>query len=297
MRITVFLQFSKKPGINPFVICGNSAQAGGNRVQALSLPRRGWMRSNFGFLHPVLAAALGICSAQLLFGVQTPATQAPAPSKPLASTPAHKTVHSRKRPSAARHIATTAQAAAAAPKPVSPPPPDWPANDKPVDASVTWDSHGLRIDADNSSLEQILRDVSTATGAKVEGLDTDQRVYGKFGPGQARDVLSQLLQGTGYNVVMIGDQGQGTPRQIVLSTPNSAGAHPAANANAAQAAASDDDSDTDDQPQTPPNVMPMHPGFAPGAPPRSPLQIQMQQQQLLRQQQQQQEQQGNPPQN
>jgi hypothetical protein len=141
-----------------------------------------------------------------------------------------------------------------------------------------------------------LKDVSTATGAEVEGMAADQRVFGKYGPGAARDVLSQLLQGTGYNVLMIGDQGQGTPRQIVLSTPTSAGAHPGANASAAQAAAGDDDTDADDQPQPPPAVMPTHPGFAPGGPPRSPLQIQMQQQQLQRQQQQQ-DQPGNPPQN
>jgi len=82
---------------------------------------------------------------------------------------------------------------------------------------VVWDSHGLRIEAANSSLQQILGDVSTDTGAKVEGLRSDQRIFGTYGPGSARDVLSQLLDGTGYNVLMIGDQGAGTPRQIVLS--------------------------------------------------------------------------------
>ena len=95
--------------------------------------------------------------------------------------------------------------------------PHWPLNDRPAEAFVVWDSHGLRINATNSSLQQILKDVSTATGTKVEGLTTDQRVFGNYGPGQARDVLSQLLQGSGYNVLMIGDQGQGVPRQILLS--------------------------------------------------------------------------------
>jgi hypothetical protein len=95
--------------------------------------------------------------------------------------------------------------------------PDWPVNEKPGPANVVWDSHGLRIDASNSSLEQILKDVSTDTGAKVEGLHTDERIFGTYGPGTAREVLSQILDGSGYNVLMIGDQGQGTPRQIVLS--------------------------------------------------------------------------------
>jgi hypothetical protein len=84
---------------------------------------------------------------------------------------------------------------------------------------VVWDSQGLRIVADNASLAQILDDVSADTGAKVEGMGADQRIFGVYGPGPARDVLSELLDGAGYNVLMVGDQGQGTPRQIVLSSP------------------------------------------------------------------------------
>jgi hypothetical protein len=91
-------------------------------------------------------------------------------------------------------------------------------NETPGKPAITWDSQGLKIDATNSSLRQILNDVSTATGAKVEGFGTDERVFGEYGPGQARDVISQLLHGSGYNVLLIGDQGAGTPRQIVLST-------------------------------------------------------------------------------
>ena len=90
--------------------------------------------------------------------------------------------------------------------------PDWPVNDKPSPASVVWDATGLRINASNSSLQQILSEVSTETGTKVEGMGADQRVYGVYGPGQARDVLSQLLQGSGYNVLLAGDIGQGAPR-------------------------------------------------------------------------------------
>ena len=54
-------------------------------------------------------------------------------------------------------------------------------------------------------------------------MNSDERVFGAYGlRSQARDVLAQLLQGSGYNVIMIGDQGQGTPRQLLLS----AFAHP-----------------------------------------------------------------------
>ena len=60
---------------------------------------------------------------------------------------------------------------------------------------MVWDSQGLKIDASNSSLAQILKDVATATGARWQGLEQDQRIFGSYGPGPARDVLTQLLDG------------------------------------------------------------------------------------------------------
>jgi hypothetical protein len=227
----------------------------------------------------ILAAAL--FAAQMLLAVQTPAAQTPATIP--APSPPHKAVHPHTRPGAVHAKTPPAQAA---PVPIAPPAPElphWPVNDKPAEAAVTWDSQGLRIEAANSSLRQILKDVSTATGAKVEGLGADERVFGAYGPGRARDVLSQLLQGCGYNVMMVGDLGQGTPRQIVLSsrhsgdTPNSANPSAASNSD-------DEDTDTDDQPQPPAQPLvpvPSRPGVGPGSPPRTPQQImqEMQQQQ------------------
>ncbi|MGD0682296.1 MAG: hypothetical protein ABR990_09610 [Terracidiphilus sp.] len=204
----------------------------------------------------VLAATLG--GAQIL--------QAQAPATAASSTPAHKTAHPHKHSVAAQTQSPTPPAAA---KPPEPELPKWPANEKPSPASVTWDSQGLRIDAANSSLAQILQDVATATGAKVEGFDSDQRVFGAFGPGPARDVLSQLLQGSGYNVLLIGDQGQGTPREILLSHRHAGTATAAVN----PAPASDEDSDTDEQPQ--PGQPPIRPGSIPGRP-LTPQQMQQQ---------------------
>jgi hypothetical protein len=98
-----------------------------------------------------------------------------------------------------------------------PPPADQPPNP----AVIRWDSRSLEIEASNSSLDQILRQVAAATGAKLEGLTQDprlfdqrifdqrifdQRIFGTYGPGPGRDVLSKLLEGSGYNVVMYGGQ-------------------------------------------------------------------------------------------
>jgi hypothetical protein len=163
---------------------------------------------------------------------------------------------------------------------------------------VVWDSQGLRIEAQNSSLEQIMSDVSTATGTKVEGLNTDQRVFGVYGPGQARDVLSQLLQGSGYNVMMIGDEGQGTPRQILLSIRQKGETHAAAAGN--QASTADEDTEAEEpQPQPTPSI-PNRPVVPPpGSMPRTPQQImqEMQRRQQQMQQRQQQDQQPANPQN
>ena len=223
------------------------------------------------------AVVLALVLAHTSLPAQTPDPQAPA------STP--KPVH-HKRPGPAHPAVQPTPVVTPAPEtPPEPEKPKWPAFDPAAQASVVWDSQGLRIDAANSSLQQILKDVSTATGAKVDGLTSDERIFGAYGPGQARDVLSQLLQGSGYNVIMIGDQGQGTPRQVLLS-PRQAASNQGA-AKPAPTNSNDDENDVEDPPPTPEPVAPSRPNFPPGQPPRSPQQIMQEMQERQRMQQQQ----------
>jgi len=205
-----------------------------NRAKARSgscaLVRR-WPCAAARPLPALLAAWAAFFAAQFLLSAtltaQTPTTPATAPANPPA--------HHHKKPAAQKPAAQSAPAPASvaqsapvpAPCPVgSPAPvlspaapciPNWPANHKPAEASVVWDSQGLFIQASNSSLDQILNDISLKTGAKVEGMGADERIFGTYGPGPARDVLTELLEGTGYNILLVGDLGQGTPRRIVLS--------------------------------------------------------------------------------
>lgn len=213
-----------------------------------------------------------------------------APAQPTA-TPAtpRKSIHKHHQAPAAHPDAASSQ-----PEPAitAPKPPDWPVNDRPTDATVVWNSQGLHIEASNSTLAQILNDVATATGAKLEGLGQDQRIanqriFGSYGPGNARDVLVQLLNGSGYNLLLIGGQGQGAPREIVLSAQSTGAAQQSVNVNN-QPPANDENADAEDQPQ--PEPVPEQPpnnrnGFAPGTPPRTPQQImqemQQRQQQML----------------
>jgi hypothetical protein len=92
------------------------------------------------------------------------------------------------------------------------------------------------------------------------------RIFGAYGPGQPRDVLSQLLEGSGYNVLMIGDQGQGAPRQIVL-TPRRSGDTQGAKSAPTQAA--EDETEVEEQPQ-PQEQRQGNPPFRPPFRPRVP---------------------------
>jgi hypothetical protein len=154
--------------------------------------------------------------------------------------------------------------------------------------------------AANSSLSQILKEISTQTGATLEGLGRDQRIFGIYGPGPARDVITQILDGSSYNVLMVGDSGQGTPRQIILTPqPGSAAQSPATNN---PSSSNDEDSEPEQQAQQPepppqqqqPSMVPG--GAAPAVPVRSQQQIieQLQERQREIMQQQQQQQPQNP---
>jgi hypothetical protein len=140
-----------------------------------------------------------------------------------------------------------------------------------------------------------LRDFATVAGAQIEGMGADERVFGTYGPGQARDVLSELLQGSGYNVMMIGDQGQGAPRQIVLSARPTGSAQTATTNNTANA--NDDDADVEEPPQPPPGTpMPIRPPFPPRGPGAMNMQEQQREQQVREQQRElQMQQRNNPP--
>jgi len=230
-------------------------------------------------------------SAPFVLAATAPTAQTPA--TPHAAAPAHKAIHPQSHSRKGHPAGAHAVAAPAPETPKAPEPPKWPAIEDAAPASVVWDSQGLRIDASNSSLHQILKDVETATGAEVVGMGDDQRVFGAYGPGLARDVLYQLLQGSGYNVLMVGDLGKGAPRQIVLSSRKGGDTKGAADKTASTGDDDTAEAEPEEPPQQQPVAQPIRPGFGPGGLPRSPQQImqEMQQRQLQLNQQQ-----GQPPQ-
>lgn len=250
-------------------------------------------------LRRILFPAASAClAAQSVLGLgiaaQTPTTSAASKTPQTVHPTTHSTLHPATHSSAhARHkpaakVLPPVQAQVTPPAavvPAPPPPPNWPVNDKPVEATVVWDSHGLLVQASNSSLDTILNDISLKIGAKVEGIGADERVFGTYGPGPAREVLAQLLDGTGYNILMVGDQGAGTPRKIVLSGRPTGPAPPRGNGNTAFNNDNDQENDPDaeQRPFEPNPVVPPTPG---GMPVRTPQQMQQMMEERQRQMQQ-----------
>lgn len=149
----------------------------------------------------ILAAAV-VCSAQ-------PVHRPPARAQ-------HRVTHHRaaKKPAHAAVIAGTPTAPQAQPQPPAPlNPVDQPAQP----ATITLSGGKLAVKANNSSLNEIVNELGKSGGITISGLDQDQRVFGDYGPGDPRQILSELLEGAGYNVLMLGVTQQGTPRELVLS--------------------------------------------------------------------------------
>jgi hypothetical protein len=138
--------------------------------------------------------------------------------------PVHHTTTSHALPDPGTPAATPAPAPAATPAPATAPPdavlaPSAPSLlDKPAQpAKVTLTGGMLAVNADNSSLTEILHQLATTSGMSIDGLDKDTRIFGTYGPGNPRDILSLLLDGAGYNVMMVGSTNAGAPRELILT--------------------------------------------------------------------------------
>jgi len=112
----------------------------------------------------------------------------------------------------------------APPTPATPTPTPAPApapiniNERPaVRARVIYANHLLEVRADNSSLLQILHDISRETRMSITGGVADQRIFGDYGPAAPATVLATLLDGTGTNMLLQQDPVTGAPVELILS--------------------------------------------------------------------------------
>lgn len=82
----------------------------------------------------------------------------------------------------------------------------------------------LTIVAHNSTLSDVLKEVREQTGAEFEiPSNANERVVADLGPGPARSVLADLLNGTHFNYVMVGSTKDPTAIQSIILTPRTGG--------------------------------------------------------------------------
>jgi hypothetical protein len=190
----------------------------------------------------------------------------------------------------------------------------------PVSPQVTYHDSQLTIVAPNSTLGDILRAVRKQTGAEIEIPPATERVVTHLGPGPAREVIAQLLNGSRFNYVLLGSpaddsvltrvvlvakspQDNANPNNSAIAEQPQAGIGPhTGNPGArlpepdANAAADDNTDDAADQAaaEAEQQQQPSSPDQPAVKTPQQMLQ-EMQQRQLQLQQQQQQQQQAQPP--
>lgn len=217
------------------------------------IPLNGMRRPGAKALRPRLYsfAFVIVTAAFLPFLSVSGHAQAPANANQAAPTQSKKPAHIATR-HRRKHQKTHAKTAQAAPPvaPQPPPPPVPPALQSAQPAKITFSQNQLSIDAQNSSLAEILRDISSKTGMQIQGLNHDERIYGDYGPGSVTSTLTALLDGSGYNFVLIGSSSGSSPMQLLLNpgsgetpatntagvpTPNPSSAAPQNEPSAAQA--------------------------------------------------------------
>src|SRR5271156_487624 len=94
---------------------------------------------------------------------------------------------------------------------------------QPVAASapvVKFANGKLSIAAQNATMGDLLRALSSATGAVIDfpNEHAAERMSANIGPGTVRDVLSSLLNGSGFNYVILGSQNNpNVLRRLILT--------------------------------------------------------------------------------
>lgn len=177
-------------------------------------------------------SALVPCLAILLFAgnalAQTGAAATPSSGNAAPSGTTKQPQH---------HSAKRSKTKASEPQVVEPPPPPpTPEQMAPVAPTVTFQGGQLTIQSNNATLAQVLRSVQAKTGASfdIPASAGSDRVVAQLGPGQPKDILATLLNGSKFNYIILGSPGQPgsvqrlilTPRQNTPITTNTAQNHP-----------------------------------------------------------------------
>lgn len=90
-----------------------------------------------------------------------------------------------------------------------------------VAPQVSFQNNQLTINAPNSTLADILRAVRKQTGAEIEVPPAPERVVTRLGPGPARAIVAELLNGSRFNYVLLGSPSDDSVLTRVVLVPKS----------------------------------------------------------------------------
>jgi len=101
----------------------------------------------------------------------------------------------------------------------------------PKPPQVTYEDGRLTIIAENSSLSDVMKALREALGADVDLPPSvaSQRIWVRLGPGPARSVLRDLLDGTEFNYVIQAEEDDALAIRSISLTPRSKSANPEQN--------------------------------------------------------------------
>ncbi len=138
--------------------------------------------------------------------------QAAIPAKRLAKKPVKASVPAVVEAPAAQRV------------PARPAVPLRPSQMPAVPPRVSLENGVLTIVAENSTMADILTQLRAATGIKIEtvGGPSGERVAARIGPAPVRDVILSLVQGSGYDFIILGVEGQPDAVERVILTPKTA---------------------------------------------------------------------------
>ncbi|HEX2917529.1 MAG TPA: hypothetical protein VHN81_03365 [Edaphobacter sp.] len=142
---------------------------------------------------------------------------------------------------------------------------------------ITYNDHKLTVQANNSSLNQILHEISQLAGITITGGVAEERVFGSYGPGSLSEVLNDLLDGTSSNMLFVSSV-DNKPAQLILTPRTGGPTPPNPNAMRFENAEADTDNNPPVNPPEPsdesstqaPQVQPPVPGSQPPAQPGTP---------------------------
>jgi hypothetical protein len=164
-----------------------------------------WLARRQGTFRPKSAVLLLILGSSLFIQGMSVAGQSAQPP------------HAKKAsPSGANPPAAEPAVPAPPPAPVVLPPEQTPAH-APV---IAWDGQSLTVDAENSSLSDVLLGIRSQTGASMEmpASTNRERIAVHLGPAPIREVLSSLLYGTNFNYVIQSAEGDDSAVGKVILT-------------------------------------------------------------------------------